>query len=898
MLKLLRPPLKPLSDALQGAHAIRVDSLETLFQEQKAAVFLLSPPTLRLAEHFDLDIDLLIVDPRIRTIGVVKILGATPDAGAAKQFIDQAVYVCHLLLTEFADRPADSYTVEAVLVVPGDYAGLESALREIARETAFLHAIGVNVLKHSGNSPIDASEFRRAFSWLLAATRGWLGDAPTGSAQAALEKLTLRNFRLPGERCWVIDRDSAVHLVFGQNGSGKSSLAEALEIVTTGTLERLERSRLDLQLQGKELDYDAIIRNTNAASPAEIVLEFAGQPPQTKAITKGGVADSLDSSIRVTSFRLDQILMDNLTRHSSTERAKVFMGSFFPKDPTYDELEAAEAALKTAYDKLPLDIRQAMPCQPSAIAARLGWLAAGEPPGVDHAQDCLPIPMDAIRGLAPLDTAIREFVRDWPKCVGQSDYAGRLSTLGKGLDRVRPSAVAFLENVRTARQALLGMNDWTPAGSAAAGGDWIDLLNEWLENTALADLAEKHWQLSKILSGAKQAGWINPAGAAGLFDAVPGNLTKDADLKLLEDLRTKAIQQRDSLLAQLTQWKETQAPTSASRAVAELYDPQIRALDVAGPWLSTSTDQSAQPFGRAVYHALQTDSTGLFGNITIGGTGWANEPIHQLSTVDVGLEALRSVEASDAARTTAGAAASPFYCGPDARLEMFRDVLQESGEVTVKQNAMQAAFARKLADDKQLDGAQLANGKALWEGALNGALNELMALFTPARWAYRDLIVEYQQEAGRRALNLNLAGNAPAELRLNTAELNIFTIALYLLCVARQPNPLGLLVFDDPMQNMDELTVAAVARGIAKIMRIFPPMLRLVFLFHGENDLERFHREVRGAVYYLPWLSPAGEVSPGRLEIRPEKEPPPPSPASLAALIKPAPKQSRGVPAT
>ena len=90
----------------------------------------------------------------------------------------------------------------------------------------------------------------------------------------------------------------------------------------------------------------AQIRRTGSTSAAEIVLEFAGKPPQTKLVAKDGVTDPLDSSILVTSFRLDQVLMDNLTRQSSADRAKVFMGAFFPKDPAYDQLEAAEAALK------------------------------------------------------------------------------------------------------------------------------------------------------------------------------------------------------------------------------------------------------------------------------------------------------------------------------------------------------------------------------------------------------------------------------------------------------------------------------------------------------------------------------------------------------------------------
>lgn len=80
-------------------------------------------------------------------------------------------------------------------------------------------------------------------------------------------------------------------------------------------------------------------------------------------------------------------------------------------------------------------------------------------------------------------------------------------------------------------------------------------------------------------------------------------------------------------------------------------------------------------------------------------------------------------------------------------------------------------------------------------------------------------------------------------------------------------------------------------------MRIFPSMLRLVFLFHGENDLDRFRREVRSAVYYLPWLTPGIQPVP-EAPIRAEKDPPHRAPASLSTLIKAAPKRSQSVPAS
>ena len=61
-------------------------------------------------------------------------------------------------------------------------------------------------------------------------------------------------------------------------------------------------------------------------------------------------------------------------------------------------------------------------------------------------------------------------------------------------------------------------------------------------------------------------------------------------------------------------------------------------------------------------------------------------------------------------------------------------------------------------------------------------------------------------------------------------------------------------------QNMDELTSTALARGVAKLVRLWADLGRreeLLFLFHGYEDLGRFQRELPAAIYRLPWLSPS-----------------------------------------
>ena len=136
-------------------------------------------------------------------------------------------------------------------------------------------------------------------------------------------------------------------------------------------------------------------------------------------------------------------------------------------------------------------------------------------------------------------------------------------------------------------------------------------------------------------------------------------------------------------------------------------------------------------------------------------------------------------------------------------------------------------------------------------------LNEILAIFTPARWAYNDieLQVEGDKEKGPE-IAINDKDGGRVDLRFNTAELNLFAVTLFLLLATKGDNQLSLLIFDDPLQNMDEMTVIALARGMGKLSKLLPGW-QLLFLFHGLEDFERFRQEVPdAAAYRIPWLSP------------------------------------------
>jgi len=172
------------------------------------------------------------------------------------------------------------------------------------------------------------------------------------------------------------------------------------------------------------------------------------------------------------------------------------------------------------------------------------------------------------------------------------------------------------------------------------------------------------------------------------------------------------------------------------------------------------------------------------------------------------------------------------------------------------------------------------------DGDLRQAVNEITALLTPARWAYSDVVPEANLTGAEESLELQAdrfkssdgsLQTISARFLLNTSELNTLALAIFLLCARRVDNVLRVLVLDDPLQNMDELTVTTMARGLGRLLRLWQqrqndngPPWRVFLLVHGEEDMERIRNEVPCAAYFLPWLSPGDSPDTQVPEIRPE----------------------------
>jgi energy-coupling factor transporter ATP-binding protein EcfA2 len=752
----------------------RAESLPDFLGKDKKDARYLREPRLTVAQHFDIAPAFLIYDPLLGTIGVVEVIKAGDDgsstATVVRRCVDHTTYLRHLLLRDRQLGERAALATELVLVTADSEHGREGlaaigeALREALRDSNSLSQVGISVLRHGGADRFE-DRLRRAFPWLLQATRRWLESprarrgAEPDAAPSILRELTLTDYRLPGRRKLAF-AEARVHLVHGPNGSGKSSIAEALELVASGKVQRLE--------QAGEKSYDRVIPYAKSANGTKVELAWlnaAGERTQHAfSVQADGVERPLAAAVDAGSYRLDQPLMDRLVGYSSHARAKTFLQAFFP---------------------------------------------------------------DAVNSLAQYEQA-----------------AALHRTTLEGLARV-------IERLRAAREALFVVRDWRGGAKREAAEPFPELLNRWLEQTALLDLVQRARGMHATLRAAADSGWKPSDATIDAAVALLGHATDDAPFARAEQDCKAAI---DALQAQLASFTASPA-ISSSRASAAQPVPRlsVEALNAVSPLLFEATElTSFGLLGNKTAAVINLGAAPTYGSIVIGADKWA-EPV--LADIDRMLEA----------------------CAALARGE--QEVLPWPGkglctefEAARGTHATLAAAAQKLSVDFMDELRPDAGMTSEFDGSLISALNELMALFTPARWAYFDITLPHTVGSGRLDLGIqtrdtsdHTSHDVRAELRLNTAELNLYTVALFLLCIGRVPKPLNLLVFDDPLQNMDELTATALARGITKLVRLWEALGRkeeLLLLFHGADDLELFRAEIPAAVYHLPWLSPSALPTP------------------------------------
>ena len=809
-------------------------------------------PTFRVADELDLTPDLLILDHGLGTVGLVHVVEASTEESfvdQAKRHIDQATYLRHLLVTHGAKGGPESfpldYTVECVLVVrEADANEMVDVVREVATRTRFLHATGLNLLHVRAEFEFRAPELRRAFAWLLPVTRQRLSACRPASAR--LRHLQLGNYRLPGRRSWDLIANR-VHLLYGANGTGKSSIAEALELVVTGSVERITTN--------PSADYAAIIRNSESTGAATVELSLTdGRHATFEVITKGIGEAAMREGLPVSAFRLDQTVMDQLIRTTSQQRARMLTRAFFP-GPAYRDLETAQDAFNLAYSELPPEVREEIrPTRPelsespAAVATRLDWVEASSIPP-ERIADCLSLRRDHLQALGPVVPEITDALRRLDGTLSPSALEAGLKQLDEAVGRVRTNVRRYRQAVVQCLAVLARLEGWAPEPGEVRLG-YSDLLGRWTERLALSDLLKKHLEISQTLRDARAAGWA-PAehGSPGLLAESPDSL--GASVAGLRHTAEQCERELEDFFRQLQSSVRAASVGSGPLSPVRLSTEEIANLNLVGAWFARQEPTvPREQFGDTIQKALSENASKVCGTVTIGGQGWAKRPVDFLTSLQPALDALLAFEQTADPAPPAGApnraAEPPVYRSGLARLQAFQATLESARKVAAAYQQVEATLMRRLMEQR-----------------LNEALDEVIALFTPARWAYEGLVMNPNVRDGKVSIELlTTRTGSQADMRLNTAELNVVVLALYLLCGPTIDNPLGTVILDDPLQNMDELTSATVARGVSKVASLLPEGWQLLLMFHSDEDLETFHREVPGSVYHLPWLGPIGTTRP------------------------------------
>ncbi|CAO3379040.1 hypothetical protein [Azospirillum argentinense] len=853
--------LRTLQDRLHRCIGIepardRADLLERTGQRGLRSLLLKKAgESITLDHHFELTCDLLVHDDRFGTVGIVHLIddaddGGTPESRKARirEIVESAAYLRHLALSKATERngkkPPLALTVELVLVVsaPAKESTVEigNVLRELATDSNFLHGIGVNLLPWTGADGDGDASLRSAFCWTLSTLTAWYG-MPDATAEPAFGGVEVANWRLPGHRRLKLVRNVRVHMVHGANGTGKSSLVEAIEFLATGRIARLP----GIEPVGSIVEH---IRHGETTARDRASARFL-EPRNEHCDTR---ADSPPVNLRLPSagsFRLDQPVMDQLIRSDDAGRAKFFLDTFFPDYSSANErFVRAEEDAATAFGRLPRLFQESFSDDSrdrrEAVLARLAWMDGPTVALRDLWAHCFVLSREELNALVPfapsLDTLLREAE---PARLPVDAVPGWLARFDDAIGPLAQDANAHLVSIAEARRILRMsvLAEWRPS-DAMSGKATAQALNAWLRSATAVTIMRRHIQIARSFDRAHRASrrpldTILPAPLRSIADPSPDRLTA-----MDGDLRRLVIEEEESRQRVAGLGRSAQAGPGEGAVRPTLTAAQIRSLDQVTALLFPNDPATGGALGRAVSRALAENKTLPVGtDIIIGMDGWTRGLDERLSDLAQALEPLRALQARNA---LPGEAWSAFIATRDRHLDA-----REAAK----------ALSRQLVT-RLLHGPGPRRDGAKGAPSLLDALHELMMLLTPARWAYPPIGVRLDSQEGKPALRISFGEVRHGELRLNAAELSLLTIALFLLCAPKVDNPLRLLVLDDPLQNMDEMTVTVLARGLAKLSMLLGADWMLLLLFHGEDDFERVRQEVPGAAYRLPWLMPVGNA--------------------------------------
>ena len=810
--------------------------------------------------HHEVSADAVVFDTELGSFGLIHELTTCEQLkSSVRKWIEDAAYIRHLMGVRRSGlpEPLSEYlpTVEVVLLVDAGsepaaqmlagqmLAAVRDQLRELAGASGLMHAVSVNIGQYRVG---DSASLDRAFSWLLPKVRAWFGKPGLEMAPAKRwTSITLENFRCEARRTWKPESGVGMHVLHGPNGSGKSSLAEAFEFVVTGQSGRLG----PLVAGGKDpvAHFKPLICQRAPDRAARVTLQESDAVAQVRVVPSASdpvPAKPLVVDLPGSSFRLDQDFCDRLTTLDSTQRMRLWLETFFRRhDRDRMERLRADRTIRELLEKL-------LPpgTAPSALEQLSKWsgpaqtLLRGDAVTLSGflSQGMGEMFASTMSGIRELGLSIPEVLERSLKLMEREDgswvfHPSQQEEWIAVFREAMESDCRWVEERRSKlpegfQEALRRLGEDSFEGLRSEGHsaqEREERFRRWTHLVARVELLESAINLASTFET------FTPAKTDILSKVQPSVGVAD-----LVAERDEAAKERDALRGVLATYTGTAEQLSqAPKRGASAADVNVL-VEAVGAGVFEPEIPASQ--ADAFKEVLERRERREFGPVLVGApdwTRWLGERVRVLEQV--------------------AEMATPNL-GKSSRSRGVGTWAQDRAESVVR---LMAA----LVDRARLD----ANAASVFleqmeKHGLGDAMVELLALMTPARWAYQPIDIQVKLgdpgDTSQERFDMRVH-DLEVKQTLNTAELNTLSLVLFLLCAPRVANPYRTLFLDDPLQNMDELTVTAVARALAKLHRMWQGMDGLkewstVLLLHGEEDCERMLLEAPGAFYRIPWLAP------------------------------------------
>jgi energy-coupling factor transporter ATP-binding protein EcfA2 len=800
-------------------------------------------PLLLFDGHIELHhfFGLLLVDPQTRVLAFV----LPEDKSEQSHWFEQQLGKINMVqyaLRQKAKNKYGHYTVEVLFSVQ-DNKVIEKQLTHLACNTQLLHLISVNYIQSNQGQVVTAQELKQAMPWLLLSYKQW---ACKVKKTARINQITMQDYRLPIIRSIAFHEKANIHLVHGHNGSGKSSLAEIIELFNTGQLKRLEPRETDQY-------HRVVVSNHNGAKKAMINIELSkdGLPEDCDVFNKFEISAANDKApglvdIASEGFILNQQLIDDLSRNGGKQRYEIFFNAFFSQDRT-DFHEGKR--LREEIEQWRKILTNQLNCEQDKQSLLLAITAAltDFPP----ADAILPVTMEQLKALVKIDESISPVIVDLAKAEDFETFKQTLQNLDKPLTDLC-GRMSLLNDFKQARDVLVRYQSGCLPESNNDGESYSHQFEEWCIAQAKIDLLTKRLQLdkiseSKVLNQQQKDGLglaiNNGEGLTPSTHFVLGSNKKSELTTELENQQNLSDDLRQNLEEGEQQSDKNSQPTDGhQQAIRPVTNQELALFNSIGEFLTDEEQTRLLSLGNSLAKAVNhQQSSTLAMALGMKNSGWGAPLVSQLNGLIDAMEALKEVH-QDWLTIKWPDNTKPVQFGADVWLVLCQ-------RASIQLEALSAIEARS----EQNILAQLSKEN----NVLFDALNELLCLFTPARWLYQPLKIKADSDNKKFALYLN-DPDIDASLLWNSAELNLVAVTLFLLCANRTTTKrrVNTLVMDDPLQNMDELTSTYLARGLAKLQYCWPDLginQQLIMLFHGEQAVARFSQEIPAAVYYLPW---------------------------------------------